>query len=231
MISIIIPTREEEKSIEKTIRQFESLTIPHEVIVSDGKSSDRTVEIARASGARVVANESGVRSPSKQRNDGAALAQGEFILFVDATVVIPDVSTFITKALKHFDDPEVVGLAVPQWIYPEIATRTDKIMLGITNWMLKLQTIGSGKFVLTRKSSFEKLGGYRENLMTREDGDFFIRLKTVGTVVFDTSLPIYYAGRREHAWGWPKLLYVWIRDTVWVVLFDKSASTDWTPVR
>ncbi|MDB5237956.1 MAG: aglE 2 [Candidatus Kaiserbacteria bacterium] len=231
MISIVIPTREEERSIEKTIRQFESLSIPHEVIVSDGKSADRTVGIARATGARVVVNESGVRSPSKQRNDGAHVAEGEFILFIDATVIMPDIQMYLTKALKHFEDPKVVALAVPQWIYPESATRTDRIMLTITNWMLKVQKMGSGKFVLTRRSAFEKLGGYREDLMTREDGDFFIRSKTIGTVVFDTDLPIYYAGRREHAWGWPKLLYVWVRDTISVILFDKSASEDWAPVR
>lgn len=231
MISIVIPTREEEASIERTIRQFEALTVPHEIIVSDGGSADRTAEIARAAGARVVVNNSGMRSPSKQRNDGARAAHGDFILFVDATVMLPDVNSFLSKALSHFDDPKVVGLAVAQWIYPEITTRTDRLMLGFTNWMLKLQKIGSGKFVLTRKSAFDELGGYRENLITREDGDYFIRLKKIGAVIFDSHLGILYSGRREHAWGWPKLLSIWIRDTIWVMLFDRSGSADWGPVR
>lgn len=230
-LSVVIPAREEEETIEPTIRQFDALSIPHEVIVSDGASSDRTAEVARSAGARVVIAQSGVRSPSKQRNDGARAARGEFILFVDATVILPDINAFLTKSLEHFEDPRVVGLAVAQWIYPEIATRTDRLMLGITNRILRIQTIGSGKFVLTRKSAFDTLGGYRENLMTREDGDFFIRLKAIGTVIFDPTLGILYSGRREHAWGWPKLLYVWIRDTISVVLFDRSASKDWGPVR
>jgi GT2 family glycosyltransferase len=45
MISIIIPTFNEEKLIESTLLTLTSaLTLPHEVIVSDGGSSDRTVE-------------------------------------------------------------------------------------------------------------------------------------------------------------------------------------------
>lgn len=231
LISVVIPAREEEATIQATVRQFDALSIPHEVIVSDANSKDRTVEIARAAGAKVVLDDTGARAPSKQRNDGARVAQGEYLLFVDATVILPEINTFVAQALSHFKDPRVVGLAVPQWIYPEIATRTDRVMLWITNWTLRLQTIGSGKFVLTRRSAFDSLGGYRENLMTREDGDFFIRLKNIGTVVFDPSLGILYSGRREHAWGWPKLLYVWIRDTISVILFDRSASSDWGPVR
>ena len=55
MLSIIIPTREEEKAIGATISRLKSgLTLPHEIIVSDGHSSDRTVEIAKSFGAKVI---------------------------------------------------------------------------------------------------------------------------------------------------------------------------------
>ena len=55
MISIIIPTLNEEKIIEATLCTLTStLTIPHEVIVSDGGSSDRTVELAKKYAGAVV---------------------------------------------------------------------------------------------------------------------------------------------------------------------------------
>lgn len=232
MISIVIPAREEEKAIAETIRQFEKLSIPHEIIVSDGTSSDRTVEVARTAGARVVENADGIRSPAHQRNMGAKAATGAYILFVDVTVKLPDIETFMARALSHFEsDPNVAALAVPQWIYPELATTADRIALGITNFIIGLQKMGSGKFMLIRREAFERAHGFNENLMTREDGDLFIRLKSVGRVVFDKNLYITYSGRRERAWGWPRLLYVWLRDTAAVVILGKSLSKDWTPVR
>ena len=232
MISIIIPTLQEEKDIEKTIRQFDGLAIPHEIIVSDGQSTDRTVEIARAAGARVVVSERLIRTPSHQRNDGAKIATGDYFVFIDSTVMLGDVEGFLKKALSHFEnDSKVVGLAVAQWIYPEVSTFADHAILSITNSILKLQQVGSGKFVMTSRKAFEKIHGFREDLVTREDGDFFMRLKTIGTVKFDEHLPIYYSGRREHTWGWGKLLWVWTVNVVWVLLFKKALAKEWTPVR
>jgi glycosyltransferase involved in cell wall biosynthesis len=55
MISIILPTFNEEKVIESTLRTLAStLTLPHEIIVSDGRSSDLTVQIAAKYAAVVV---------------------------------------------------------------------------------------------------------------------------------------------------------------------------------
>jgi len=231
MLSIVIPAREEERAIAETVRQFKNLAIPHEVIVSDGNSYDRTIETARSAGAHVVENRDGARFPARQRNRGAHIATGELLLFVDTTVLLPNIGPFIERALRHFEDRRIVALAVPQWIYPECASLSDRFFLSMTNRMLRLQKMGSGKFMLVRRSAYEKVGGFREELMTREDGDLFVRLKTQGEVVFDKELFILYAGRREHAWGWRKLLWVWLRDTISVVLFDRSMSKDWTPVR
>ena len=48
MISIIIPTYNEEKYIGKSLKCFrEKMTIPHEVIVCDDKSTDKTIEMAQ----------------------------------------------------------------------------------------------------------------------------------------------------------------------------------------
>ena len=230
MLSIIIPTLQEEKYIADTIRHLRVLTIPHEIIVSDGGSSDRTVEIASAEGARVVMSTE-VRTPSHQRNGGARAATGEFLLFLDSSVIIPEPEKFVRSALAHFESASVVGFAVPQWIYPERATLTDRVMCAIINWTLRVQHGGSGKFVMVRRSAFDALGGFREDLVTREDGDFHIRLKKLGTVIYDPSLYIYYSGRREHAVGWPKLLWIWMTNVLWVSLFNKALAKEWTPVR
>ena len=231
MISIVIPTYKEEHAIEKTIRQFEKLEFPHEVIIGDGRSPDNTKNIARAAGAIVVETPDDVRSPARQRNIGAQTATGEFIMFIDSTVILPDINAFVQQALKHFDNPRVVGLAVRQRIYPEVETFADRVMLGITNMLLHLQVMGSGKFMMTRRSSYDAIGGLDENLIAGEDQDFFRRLKKIGTVIHDPKLTFLYSGRREHAWGWPKLIYIWMRELLSILIFGKSVSKEWSTIR
>ena len=46
MISIIIPTYNEEKYIGFTLEKLKPLTLPHEIIVTDDKSLDATFSIA-----------------------------------------------------------------------------------------------------------------------------------------------------------------------------------------
>jgi len=57
MISVVIPTYNEEKNIERCLRALEEQTIPREdfeIIVVDGQSSDRTIEIAQRYADRVI---------------------------------------------------------------------------------------------------------------------------------------------------------------------------------
>ena len=56
-ISVVIPTYNEEKNIRRTLFKLNHQTIPrddYEIIIVDGKSTDRTREIAEDMGARVI---------------------------------------------------------------------------------------------------------------------------------------------------------------------------------
>jgi len=105
MISIIVPTFNEGNVIESTLRTITStLTLPHEVIVSDGGSSDRTVELAAKYAAVVVFSAPGRQTIARRRNDGARIARGDFLTFLDADCVIPEPDRFFTRALSHFEN-------------------------------------------------------------------------------------------------------------------------------
>jgi rSAM/selenodomain-associated transferase 2 len=87
MISIIIPTLNEEIIIESTLKNLRMhiRNTPHEIIVSDGGSCDKTVAIAEKF-ALVVKSEKG---KAIQLNEGARRAAGDILFFVQADTTIP----------------------------------------------------------------------------------------------------------------------------------------------
>jgi glycosyltransferase involved in cell wall biosynthesis len=237
-LSIIIPAREEERAIAGTIAQFKDLlTIPHEIIVSDGRSKDRTVAVARETAHVVVVFDGTKHTAGIARNDGAKVAQGEFLAFVDSGVTVPDPQTFFSRALAHFADPAVMGVCGPQHALPAVETWADRLSFGYLNAVIRLQNNvlhkgeANGKFMLVRHSAFTTVQGFREDLVTREDGDFFYRLSRVGRTVYDPSLHIFHEARRAHTIGWARLWYIWTVNTIYFGLFNKSLEDDWTPIR
>ena len=88
ILSCIIPTRNEEAHVADCVTALAPLVEAGtaEVIVVDNASTDRTVELARAAGARVV--QQGPER-SAQRNRGAREAAGDFLLFLDADMILP----------------------------------------------------------------------------------------------------------------------------------------------
>ncbi len=235
MISIIIPTFREEKTVEASIRAVkDGLTLPHEVIVSDGGSDDQTVTIAKKFADKVIVGESGV---SRQRNAGARVAKGDFLVFIDAGAKVGDPDVFFKRALKDFDDPRVVGVCAAQRVFPEIETFADWFIYGCfshayrvcNNW-LHIGT-ASGKLQMVRQSAFAKTTGFREDLVAGEDTEMFNRLSQQGRTRFDPHLVVYHANRRARRIGWPRLLWEWFLNTLWLMLFKRAYSKQWKPIR
>lgn len=238
ILSIVIPAREEEKVIGATVGHLQSsLSMSHEIIVSDDCSKDRTAEVAKATGARVVEFCDVRHTPGGARNRGARESLGAYIAFIDSDVGMPEPEEFYRRALSYFDDPNVVGVCGPQRARPDVATWADHISFGILNMTLRFQNNvlhrgeASGKNMVVRKSAFEKVNGFREDIATREDGDFFYRLSRVGRTIFDPKLVVYHGARRAHKVGWLKLWYIWISNSIYFALFNKTLADDWTPVR
>lgn len=240
MISIIIPTYNEEKAIGKTISDFKAkLTLPHEIIVTDDKSTDRTAEVAGAARADLVlVPEAKHVTIAANRNDGAKYARGEYLVFIDSDSTIAEPDAFFGRALSLFDaDPKLVAITGKLGVWSELETISDKIIYFIFNAVhyvknnvLKMGE-ASGKFQMMRRSAFDTVGGYREDLVTREDGDMFSRLAKIGRTHYDSKLVVLHMGRRAHRIGWPKLLYVWMLETFWVAVFGKSRVKEWVEIR
>src|SRR6185369_4599544 len=103
LISFVIPAWNEESVLGPTLEALSAarkhLAERSEVIVADDSSTDRTAEIARQHGARVVSVKH--RQISVTRNAGAREAQGDLLIFIDAdTIVTPKAVCAAVEAVR-----------------------------------------------------------------------------------------------------------------------------------
>jgi rSAM/selenodomain-associated transferase 2 len=169
--SVIIPTLNEERFIEKSINHFQSIGSGAlvEIIVVDGGSDDQTIEIARNAGAKVIISPK--RGRACQMNFGAQNALGDFLYFVHADVLPPqscfdDILSSIKEGYKY-------GCFSYQF---SSKSRWLKINTFFNRFQSSL--VGGGDqtlFIL--KSLFEQVGGFDETYCIMEDFEFIDRTK------------------------------------------------------
>lgn len=101
-VSLVIPTRNEAKSLERTIKEIPVGSVD-EVIVSDGHSIDDTLEIARSLGCKAITQEGkgfglGIRTGLKQ-------ATGDIIIVMDAdgSQDPKDIPRLVEKVKEGYD--------------------------------------------------------------------------------------------------------------------------------
>ena len=98
MLSIIIPTYNEEKYLPKLLKCVKKQTYKnYEIIVADADSADKTRQIAKKYGCRVVKG----GMPAIGRNNGAKAAKGDILLFLDADSLIG--KDFVKDSLKDIE--------------------------------------------------------------------------------------------------------------------------------
>ena len=238
MISFIIPTFNEERAIERTLKSISQYRGEHEIIVSDDNSMDDTVVIAKRHTEKIVLNRGERRCAAATRNRGVDIASGKFLVFIDCDVYIKDIDIFFYKASAVFEKNErVMAMTVFNRVEDSLVTWADKIILGFFNYLFLLLNnvlhfgASSGKFQMVRTDAFRTIKGFNENLVTGEDHDLFRRLAAKGRIYSEKILSIYYSGRRAHTIGWPKLLWLWGRDTISVIFLRRSLSSIWKDIR
>ncbi|MCC7004996.1 glycosyltransferase [Candidatus Nomurabacteria bacterium] len=238
MISFIIPTLNEEKTIEKTLKCISEYLGEKEIIVSDGNSTDRTIEIVKKYTDKVIVYKGSKRQTIAQgRNDGAKIAQGEFVVFMDADVTIADINFFMNKMLNNFTNKKILATTTIYRVEKDLEGFLDMIIFTTLGyWFSVLNNLfrfgaSGGEFLMVRKEAFVKIGGFNENLAAAEDMDLMWRLNKIGRTYSDISLNIFHSGRRAHKVGWPKLLFQWTSNCVGAFLFKKPMSKEWKEIR
>ena len=166
MITVIIPTFNEEDLLAASLQSIAANNKSSEVIVVDGGSDDDTLKIAENAGARVI--HSSLRQRAAQMNRGAREAAGDTFLFLHADTRIPDTAIdCIEKALSNL---KVVGGAFKRrFDHPSLFLKATCRLADIRSQLFGWHFGDQGIFV--KKSIFDKSGGFPEkNKM--EDLDF-----------------------------------------------------------
>lgn len=237
--SIIIPTLREGLFLEKTLDTLSKLTLPHEIIIADGGSTDETLDIARRYTDKVTLwGESRRQTFGEAKNAGASLANGDYFVFIDADVTIDNPDIFFEKAINNFkSDPEILAMTVSLKPWLENRSVADTIFSAPLNiWYIISNNIfhygnASGEFQMFKRSTFKEVGGYREDLAGGEDTDMFNRVSKIGKTHSHWKLYVRHSCRRAHKTGWFRLYWMWIRQGFSVLIFSRTAYKEWAVVR
>lgn len=187
-------------SLSKTKRCIETILarresgFPIELIVIDNGSTDGSAEwLAEQSEIKFIRNEENLGAP-RARNQGLALARGEWVAFFDNDVYVTQ--KWLSKALYHgFVDPEVGAVCLVanraskhQQVPYEGDSTERSIELFAAERSAKLHRRGQETDLFTsfgivvRREAIEKIGGFDEAFSPWgfEDDDYSLRLRLAG---------------------------------------------------
>ena len=240
MMSVIIPALNEEKLLPGILEQFTpELREAHqlEIIVSDGGSTDRTLQIAREAADCVVENVPYRKQTiSIGRNRGALVARGDVLVFLNADTRIADPDRFFRELAIQAQPPGIAAVTCRVGVYPWEERGVDRAFHGFYNWFFaKMNRVGMamgrGECHVMRREVFERVHGYAARIVAGEDYDMFRRLHALGRVAFRHDLQVYESPRRFRRYGYFRVSASWFLNFLSVFLLRRSILRDWTPIR
>ncbi|MEM9835047.1 MAG: glycosyltransferase family A protein [Bacteroidota bacterium] len=182
LVSIIIPAYNCADFVEEAIACALGQTgVDIEVILVDNNSTDTTLEVlhkaARQHPTTIQVLQATTQGPAAARNRGLAVAQGEWIQFLDADDLIAadkisgQLALVTTEAwvVAAFEELDLRGTITP---YPLHNDPWKGLALG--------EGIGQTSANLFRRSALQAVNGFDETLLNVEDHNLFFRLLAAG---------------------------------------------------
>lgn len=216
-ISVIIPAFNEERLLEQSLREvqhslaaFTELGWQTELIVCDNNSTDRTAEIARAAGARVVFEP--VNQIARARNAGAAAATGDWLIFIDA-------DSHPSRELMQDVAGEIVAgrcVAGGSTLRMEIYSGFGRFIAGCWNRLSRMRRLLAGSFIFVGAEAFRAVGGFSNELFAGEELDLSLRLKAYAKpsgrqIVILHRHPLLTSARKLHLYSQRELFWFFCR--------------------
>jgi glycosyltransferase involved in cell wall biosynthesis len=212
MLSIIIPVLNEEKYLPRLLDSIKSQDFTdYEIIVSDGGSIDRTKIIAEEHGARFIVDTK-IKHPSAQRNAGAAIAEGNTLLFLDADSMLT--TGFLKKSYQEFQDNDlkIAGFYFkfyPNKWYYNIFSFTSNTICCCKQFFNHPASVGAG--LMADLTVHKKIKGFDLEVLLAEDYDYCERASREGKFRMIKSVTLLSSSRRIEKEGFWLMGWKWIK--------------------
>lgn len=173
-ISIVIPTYNEASNIGALLRFLHQNKRSNviEIIVSDGGSSDGTLQTALDNGALAVLSPE--RGRAQQMNHGASLAKGDVLYFIHADTFPP--LTFAEDIGNAIEGGYDMGRYKSKYL-------SRQPLLRLNEWFTRFDffiCMGGDQTLFVTKALFDQLGGFKRDMMLMEEYEFCKRARERG---------------------------------------------------
>ena len=171
-LSIIIPALNEEAGIMTFLNHLQALRSQCELILVDGGSDDKTLELAHPYVDKQITADKG---RARQMNAGAKQATAPILLFLHADTFLPeDAVTQIESAITSDCD----------WGRFDVRLESNDLQLKIVAWLMNKRSCFTGiatgdQAIFVKKAVFEQVGGFAD-IALMEDIEFSKRLNKNG---------------------------------------------------
>lgn len=179
MLSIIIPTLNEEDNIKRLLPLIsKGGFVDYEVIIADAGSKDKTIEICRKN--NCIITKGGL--PARGKNNGARAARGDILLFMDADLKFSP-KDFIKKAVEYFKNNDLTVASFPIFSQRNnifLNPLTMRLFYNFPQIILKKIFPMGIMGIMVKKDIFERVGGFDESITLGEDVYFVQQAEKVG---------------------------------------------------
>lgn len=199
MLSIIIPTKNEEKYLPKLLSLIKKQTFgDFEIIIADASSTDNTLKIARDNGCKII--KGGL--PAFGKNEGAKKAEGDVLFFLDADVFLPH--NFFEKSLKEFKEKkaDIASFCILPDSKNKIHSYFFDAFYNAPILFLEKILPHAATGILIKKDLFFKLKGFDQTITLAEDHDLARRANSMANYAILRSNKIFISPRRFEKEGW-----------------------------
>ena len=166
--SIVVPAFNEQDLLPATLKSLaeamEAVPYEGEVVVCDNNSTDRTAEIARTAGARVVFE--GTNQISRARNTGAGAARGRWLIWIDADSRLP--GELLRAALDRLEAGRTAGGGS----VIKMEGRSNAVFTAFVKLWTQISLrwgLAAGSFVFALREAFDDVGGFSEQIYASEE--------------------------------------------------------------
>lgn len=229
--SIVVPAYNEENYLERLLASLRNQSCDYEIIISDQESEDKTREIARKYGAKIVVGPR--KGPAFGRNLGAEKSMGEYLVFVDADEKAD--SKLLEVLSKELDEENVIYLVR---LEADSGKFLDKLMFEVYNVLNPVLVkyapslaVYSAQFICIRRDVFNRVGGFNTDFHLSEDRDLVVRALRYGGIKFIKKTFVRVSTRRLEKWGWPRFLLFHLYSHVYYTFFKKPIKREYEDIR